>query len=355
MGGEVATGRTYRSPLTSLTSRVGPHLRSLLLMRRIVLSTLTLFLTLGVATATPLGAQTSPSTDAVAEADATIAQLRQQADALAGRYFEGLGQLATVQQRIDDIEARLPALADQVATLRALTQDRAVAAYKRSGNDLASVMGAGNPMEAARRVQWLGLLNARDGALSDELRATSSRLAGQRTELRQARESAAASLDDVKAQGQAIDALLVDAQERRRVAATPPTTAAPDPGTAAPSSVTVAAPTTTTTAPKATPPAAPPTYVPTPGTHPAHNEPFLVCTRTREASGNYAAYNPAGPYLGAYQFLQSSWNGAANHAGRPDLIGVPPNTASQYDQDDVAWSLYQWRGSGPWGGMCDPS
>ena len=79
-----------------------------------------------------------------------------------------------------------------------------------------------------------------------------------------------------------------------------------------------------------------------------------MCTRTREASGNYAAYNPAGPYMGAYQFLQSSWNSAANHAGRPDLIGVPPHTASQYDQDEVAWSLYQWQGSGPWGGMCDP-
>ena len=32
----------------------------------------------------------------------------------------------------------------------------------------------------------------------------------------------------------------------------------------------------------------------------------------------------------------------------------PWYSASPYDQDDVAWSLYQWRGSGPWGGMCDP-
>ena len=74
----------------------------------------------------------------------------------------------------------------------------------------------------------------------------------------------------------------------------------------------------------------------------------------REANGNYAAYNPAGPYMGAYQFLQSTWNSTANHAGRPELIGVPPHTASAYDQDDLAWALYQWRGSGPWGGLCSP-
>ena len=77
-----------------------------------------------------------------------------------------------------------------------------------------------------------------------------------------------------------------------------------------------------------------------------------MCTRPRESGGNYAAVNPAGPYLGAYQFLQATWNSAANHAGRADLIGVPPNTASEYDQDDVAWALYQWQGKGPWGGQC---
>ncbi len=106
------------------------------------------------------------------------------------------------------------------------------------------------------------------------------------------------------------------------------------------------------TPPATAPPAAPPSYVPTAGVHPHHDDPFLACTRARESGGRYTAFNPAGPYLGAYQFLQSTWNSAANHAGRPELIGVPPSTASPYDQDDVAWSLYQWRGSGPWGGGC---
>ena len=83
--------------------------------------------------------------------------------------------------------------------------------------------------------------------------------------------------------------------------------------------------------------------------HPHHDDYFLTCTRNRESGGRYNAYNPAGPYMGAYQFLQSTWNGTANRAGRPELIGVPPNTASQYDQDDMAWDLYQSSGRGPWG------
>jgi hypothetical protein len=90
----------------------------------------------------------------------------------------------------------------------------------------------------------------------------------------------------------------------------------------------------------------------TPGTNPHHDDPFLTCVRTRESGGNYGAVNPAGPYLGAYQFLQATWNIAASHGGRSDLVGVPANRATPYDQDDVAWALYQWQGMGPWGGSC---
>jgi hypothetical protein len=86
------------------------------------------------------------------------------------------------------------------------------------------------------------------------------------------------------------------------------------------------------------------------GSH--HDDPYLVCTRARESNGDYTVVNPAGPWYGAYQFAQSTWNSAANHAGRLDLVGVPPNAASPSDQDDVAWALYQWQGKGPWGGLC---
>ena len=102
-------------------------------------------------------------------------------------------------------------------------------------------------------------------------------------------------------------------------------------------------------------PSGPPSRVVTPTRGRAsshHNDPFLVCTRGIESKGNYQAYNPSGPYYGAYQFTQSTWDSTANHAGRGELVGVDPRNASEYDQDDMAWTLYQWKGKGPWNGRC---
>jgi hypothetical protein len=52
--------------------------------------------------------------------------------------------------------------------------------------------------------------------------------------------------------------------------------------------------------------------------------------------------------MGAFQFSQSTWNLAAQLAGRPDLIGVPPNRASKADQDQLAVALYAADGEQPW-------
>ena len=304
--------------------------------------------------AAPASAQTA------ADPDAAIADLRAQADTLAGRYFAALGHVAEIQQKADEIEAKLPGLRAETERLRDLTRQRAVAAYKRAGRDLGAIVGAKDPLAAARRADWLDRLNQRDGVTVANLQDATAKLDAQRAALRAAREDAEQALVNAKAQGDQINALLADAEQQRQAAlaaalAPPPSEVDTPTGGTGTTATTTSPTTTTTTAPssKPTPPAAPPTYVPTGGVHPAHNEPFLVCTRTRESSGNYAAYNPAGPYLGAYQFLQATWNSAANHAGRTELINVPPNTASQYDQDDLAWSLYLWQGSRPWGGLCD--
>jgi hypothetical protein len=84
---------------------------------------------------------------------------------------------------------------------------------------------------------------------------------------------------------------------------------------------------------------------------PHHDDPFLVCTRMRESNGRYDAVSPSG-YYGAYQFLPSTWDSTAVHAGRLDLVGELPSRASPFDQDETAWALYQWQGTGPWGGRC---
>jgi hypothetical protein len=80
----------------------------------------------------------------------------------------------------------------------------------------------------------------------------------------------------------------------------------------------------------------------------------LACIRARESdtSGGYQAVSAGGTYRGAYQFLPSTWNSTAASAGRGDLVGVDPASASPGDQDAMAAHLYSQSGSQPWGGTC---
>lgn len=272
------------------------------------------------------------------EADDSVSALRREADASSQAYFDALAQTQALQAQIAELEAKLPVLADRRADLLVTVRRRAAEAYKRSGVQLGALLDSDGALDAARRTQWLDRLAARDHESFRELRRVTAQIEVQRLELRTAEQKQQTVVSQLEAAGTDIDAKLQAAEDRQRAlqaAATPPRTVAGPPAGSSP------------------PAAPPPDYQPTPGEHPQHNDPFLVCTRARESGGNYQAYNAAGPYMGAYQFLQSTWNSAANRAGRAELIGVPPNTASAYDQDDIAWALYQTQGSGPWGGQCE--
>jgi hypothetical protein len=307
----------------------------------------------GVASAQTSGS--GPSVDA----------LRAQADAIANRYFDAL----TRSQELDDEVTRTKdAVADLEARaerVRRAARERAVIAYRQSGSRLSAVIDGEDTLDAARRARLIDHVNEHDRHAYDELRSVSKQLEEKRHDLESMRAEQAATLDELRDEGAAIDAKLTEAARREAaeqaaaaaraasVTTAPPTgTGAAAPAPAAGPAPTTTAPPTTTTAPPPVAPPAPRASSGTSGTHPHHDDPFLTCVRARESSGNYAAVNPAGPYLGAYQFLQSTWNAAANHARRSELVGVPPNTASAYDQDDMAWTLYQWQGAGPWGGAC---
>ncbi len=69
--------------------------------------------------------------------------------------------------------------------------------------------------------------------------------------------------------------------------------------------------------------------------------------RQCESQGNYRAYNPAGPYLGAFQFLQSTWDSVARR-NYPRLVGVDPRNAAPADQHRMAHALYEESGWRPW-------
>jgi hypothetical protein len=88
------------------------------------------------------------------------------------------------------------------------------------------------------------------------------------------------------------------------------------------------------------------------GSHGGTNNGFLNCVRGRESGGNYGATNRSSGASGAYQFMQGTWNSTAQRAGRPDLVGRSPASASAADQDAMAQQLYSSQGSSPWGGSC---
>jgi peptidoglycan hydrolase CwlO-like protein len=285
---------------------------------------------------------TAAGADSIQDADVTVQSLRRAADDAASTYFAALEQSQTIQRQIDQLEAQLPGLVAQLQSLRIEVQRRAAVAYVGRGSHQLSALLSSNALDAARRAKWLDALNARDDASLRDLTKLETQLDDQRTQLRHAQVTQQAAIVEIQAKSTEINAKLQSAIDRLRslqavVVSRPVVPGGTGPGTS----------------PGAPAPAAPIDYHPTPGVHPHHDDPFLACTRGIESGGNYAAYNPAGPYLGAYQFLQSTWNSTANHAGRTELIGVPANTASQYDQDDIAWALYQWQGAGPWGSRCD--
>jgi hypothetical protein len=212
-----------------------------------------------------------------------------------------------------------------------------------------------DPLEAGRRAALIAQTNRNDQVVIDELEAAIGDLAARRNTLEAARAEQTRTLTALAAKRQELDAQL-ESLSRQAAQATagsklassvrsdpaPPTTAGPAASNATSPTETVAAPTA---------PVTPATPAPG-GVNPHHDDPFLVCTRERESSGDYSAVSSNGYYYGAYQFLPTTWNSVASHAGRLDLVGVLPTHASEYDQDEMAWDLYTWQGNAPWGGRC---
>jgi len=281
-------------------------------------------------------------TDPVADAQQAVVDAEAEADRAADQYFEQLNRFEALKVEMAGTERRLDELEDRADRLRVQVRARALHAYMRSGDHQLDFgfAGADQAFAAARRTELLEQLNESDNDAAAELARVTSSLESERAQLESERAAQEDVLAQLKAEQETLDAKLAQAQIRRRsVAAAPAPGAAPGTPPAVASEATAA-------------PTPPPDYTRTEGEHPQHNDPFMVCTRARESGGNYQAYNGAGPYLGAYQFLQSTWNSAANHAGRGELMGVDPRNASQYDQDDMAWTLYTWQGKAPWGGGC---
>ena len=304
-----------------------------------------------------------PATSAhAASAGERVAATRQAIEQAAEHWFAAQNEAAAIDAQIADIEHRLADAQARVAAARKLATARAITLYKTNDMSFASVLG-NDALDAARRAELANQANAISQDAINGLTSAIDDLKEQRRDLEAQRAQQREILREVASVRASLDAQLgqARAQARReaeaalgaargnaaRVRATARLAALRIPYVAAP----VAAPTSPDPAPAISAPTPDPAPAAGGGVSPHHDDPFLVCTRARESNGIYTAVSPSG-YYGAYQFLPSTWDTTAVHAGRGDLVGVLPSRASEYDQDEMAWVLYQWQGKGPWGGRC---
>jgi peptidoglycan hydrolase CwlO-like protein len=286
-------------------------------------------------------------------------------DAAAQRWFDAQNEAASIDASIASVEHQIAEAQARIDRVRTIATARALVLYKGADLGITSMFGSDNALDSARRAHLADDANAGGDQAIEQLTNAVDDLKAQDHSLRVQKSRQKKVLAEVAAQRTSLDAQLAGVRADARRAARAALAGARGRAAqlladahvrslqAGPSN---AGANNASAAPTAPPSAAPAVVVFAPGptsgrvsSH--HNDPFLVCTRDRESRGEYNVVSPSG-YYGAYQFLPSTWDTTAVHAGRGDLVGVLPSHASQFDQDELAWSLYQWQGKGPWGGRC---
>jgi peptidoglycan hydrolase CwlO-like protein len=275
---------------------------------------------------------------------------RRSIDAAAQRWFDAQRKAADVNARINDIERTIADGEARVANARHVAVARALVMYEGASMEYTSMFGT-SAMDVGRRAQLIDEANASNRAALDELTASLGDMRSQQKQLESERSQQQKSLDAVANERAALDAQLATLRARADGEARAAANARPhvQHRHVSATSPSVAPPTASNGGGATSGPSSPPPSGGGVSSH--HDDPFLVCTRARESGGNYGAVSPSG-YYGAYQFLPSTWDITGSHAGRLDLVGVLPSHASVHDQDEMAWTLYQWQGKGPWGGRC---
>jgi len=282
-------------------------------------------------------------------------------DATAQRWFAAQADAARLDASIADIERRIADAQATIAQVRKIATARAVVMYTNADVSLTSMFGD-TALDSARRAHLVDDADAGGNAAIAQLTASVDGLNAERRGLEAERARRQQTLRQVSTERVALDAQLAGVRAQARRDASVALTTARDEAAKASLRARLrafeeAAHVTDILAAPTGPPRV--TFTTTlvttdrlaGRTSPHHDDPFLTCTRARESAGRYDAVSPSG-YYGAYQFLPSTWDSTAVHEGRLDLVGVLPTHASAYDQDETAWALYLWQGKGPWGGRC---
>jgi len=306
----------------------------------------------------------TPTSASAQTANESLAHLRAAIDTTASQWFSAQREATDLNVEIQTLTNTMVTIGHRVDNLRGIADARAVELYESNPQALDGMMSdtamGGDPLELGRRAALIGQANAQGQVIIDELNAAISDLTARRNAIHAAQTAQTRTLQALASRRRILDDELASLElgsaraaarselaaairrQQDAAAATRPTVVALTSDAAAPS----------TTVPSTPTPVGPVAPLPSGQVSPYHDEPFLVCTRARESNGDYSVVSAGGSYYGAYQFATTTWNVTASHVGRLDLIGVLPSQASPYDQDEMAWALYEWQGNAPWGGRC---
>jgi peptidoglycan hydrolase CwlO-like protein len=291
-----------------------------------------------------------------AQASSTsLSSLRADIDATANQWFAAQARSYELDRQVEFLTKNLSDEEQRVARIRGIADKRAVQIYEDSTQGLGTMFGK-DPLEVGRRAALIAQANSEGQKAIDALSASVSDLTARRNDLDHARADLDQTLHELESRRATLEAQLATLQLRSASAANRTVLASEIGRTrVALAQDSSAGPATATPATTTQRVAAAPVVVAAPSNEGRvsshHDDPFLVCTRAHESAGDYRVVSSSG-YYGAYQFAPTTWDVASSHAGRLDLVGVLPSVASEYDQDEIAWVLYQWQGNSPWGGRC---
>jgi peptidoglycan hydrolase CwlO-like protein len=291
------------------------------------------------------------------------------------QYDVDLAKVQRDQAEIRSSEDKIQADLHRVSRDRKRLQTEAVSAYinwsPEFGGTTMAAMFEGNQNKRLARVVYQEVATGDIALTIDALRTDEDELKAERAELDQqqtrdeattnqeatlasAAKQTGAELESEQSQIKGELVVAVAQQQAAEAAAAAAAVRAAQAAAAAAATSTTSPPTSPTTASAPQPPPATTTTVPGTGTSPGDPTlpPFLQCVLQVESGGNYDAVSPGGTYMGGFQFSQPTWNEAAQLAGMPQLINVPPNKATPAEQDDLAIALYEADGEQPWNDSC---
>src|SRR3954468_13266711 len=127
--------------------------------------------------------------DPVAFAQQRLDEARGEATDIAGRISTAQTQQAKLEAEIADAEAKIPALRDKAAELRAVVKSRAAQLYVNHGGSAAfeSTLAADNAEDGLRAAHLTDAIGEQDLDAATELRETASKLAVREADLKQQR------------------------------------------------------------------------------------------------------------------------------------------------------------------------